>query len=61
MELHKQGFAQILRVTDFEASWKRELGEWLLAVAAITIGVWVFYAVGQAIVAAAIGIIWPSH
>ena len=55
MELHKQPFPEILRITDIPASWKRELWEWLLAVAAITIGVWFFYAVGQAIFAAAIG------
>lgn len=56
MELQKQPFPEILRVTDIPAGWKQELWEWLLAVAAITIGVWFFRAVAQAIFAAAIGL-----
>ncbi len=35
--------------TDTPAAWKRELWEWLLAVAAIIGGVWISRAAGQVI------------
>ena len=56
MELHKWTFPQILRVTDIPASRKRELWEWLLAVAAIMVGVWFLCAVGQALFSVVVGL-----
>ena len=58
MELHRQQHIGIPGITDIAAGWKRELWEWLLAVAAITIGVWFFCTVGQAFFGAVIGIMW---
>jgi len=59
MEIQKQLNIGIADVTGIPASWKRELWEWLLAVAAITVGVWFFCAVGQAFFGAAIELMWP--
>lgn len=59
MEIHEQPNIGIADVTDIPASWKRELSEWLLAVVAITVGVWFFCAVGQAFFGAAIRLMWP--
>jgi len=58
MEIHKQPNIGIADVTVIPPGWKRELWEWLLAVAAITIGVWFFCTVGQAFFGAVIGIMW---
>lgn len=59
MELYRQQHIGIPGITDITPRWKRELWEWLLAVAAITVGVWFFCAVGQAFFGAAIGFMWP--
>lgn len=59
MEIQKQLNIEIAGVTDYPTSWQRELWEWMLAVAAITVGVWFFCAVGQAFFGAAIGLMWP--
>jgi hypothetical protein len=59
MEIHTQLNIEIAGATDIPGSWRRELWEWMLAVAAITVGVWFFCAVGQAFFGAAIGLMWP--
>jgi hypothetical protein len=59
MEFQTQQHIGIPGITHIPASWRRELWEWMLAVAAITVGVWFFCAVGQAFFGAAIGLMWP--
>ena len=59
MELHRQPPIKIPGISDIPPGWKLELWEWLLAVAAITVGVWFFCAVGQAFFGAAIELMWP--
>lgn len=49
MNIHKQPHLEIAPVPIFSSRWKREFWEWLLAVAAMTIGVWFFFVAGQAI------------
>jgi len=56
MELHRQPPIKIPGISDIPPGWKLELWEWLLAVAAITVRVWFFCAVG--FFAAAIGLLW---
>ena len=59
MELHKQPYWGIPGVTDIPASWKRELWEWLLTVAAIGLAVWISRAIGQIIFGSAMALLWP--
>jgi hypothetical protein len=59
MELHKQSYWGIPGVTDIPASWERELWEWLLAVAAISLGVWLSRTIGQIIFGSAMALLWP--
>jgi len=59
MELYRQQHIGILGITDITPRWKRELWEWLLAVAAISLAVWISRIIGQIIFGAAIGLMWP--
>ena len=59
MELHKQPYWGIPGVTDIPASCKRELWEWLLAVAAIGLAVWIPRAIGQIIFGSVMALLWP--
>ena len=59
MELHKQPHIGIPGITDMPAGWKRELWEWLLAVAAISLAVWFSRTIGQIIFSSAMTLLWP--
>jgi hypothetical protein len=59
MELDRQPQIGIPGITDIPPGWKRELGKWLLAVAAISLAVWISRIIGQIIFGAAIGLMWP--
>ena len=50
MTLDIKPHPRIFRVAaDLPACWKRELGEWLLAVAAVGVCVWIFRAIARAV------------
>ena len=59
MELDKQPHIGIPGITDIPAGWKRVLCEWLLAVAAISLGVWFSRTIGQIIFGSAMALLWP--
>jgi len=59
MELHRQQHIGISGITDIPAGWKRELWEWLLAVAAINLAVWFSRTIGQIIFGSAMALLWP--
>jgi len=59
MELHGQPHIGIPGITDIPPGWKRELWEWLFAVAAISLAVWISRIIGQIIFGAAIALMWP--
>ncbi|MBI1994986.1 MAG: hypothetical protein HYS66_00750 [Deltaproteobacteria bacterium] len=59
MELHKQPHIGIPGITDLPRGWKRELWEWLLAVAAISLAVWISRTIGQIIFGSAMALLWP--
>ena len=59
MELHRQQHIGISGITDIPAGWKRELWEWLLAVAAIGLAVWILRAIGQIIFGSVMALLWP--
>jgi hypothetical protein len=59
MELHRQPHIGIPDITDIPRGWKRELWEWLFAVAVISLAVWISRIIGQIIFGAAIGLMWP--
>ena len=58
MELHRQQHIGISGITDIPAGWKRELWEWLLAVAAISLAVWFFRTIGQIVFSSAMAFLW---
>ena len=59
MELDRQLHIGIPGITDIPAGWKRELYEWLLAEAAISLGVWFSRTIGQIIFGSAMALLWP--
>jgi hypothetical protein len=59
MELRRQQYIGIPGITDIPAGWKRELGEWLLAVAAISLAVWISRVIGQIIFGSAMALLLP--
>ena len=58
MELNKQPYSGISGVTGIPASWKRELWEWLLAVAAISLALWFSRTIGRIISSSAMALLW---
>ncbi len=59
MELHRQPHIGIPGISDIPPGWKRELWEWLLAVAAISLAVWFSRTMGQIIFGSAMALLWP--
>jgi len=59
MEFQRQEHIGIPGITDIPASWERELWEWLLAVAAISLGVWISRTIGQIVFGSAMALLWP--
>jgi len=59
MEIHKQPRIGTPGITDIPPGWKRELCEWFLAVAAISVGVWFPRTIGQIIFGSALALLWP--
>jgi hypothetical protein len=55
MRLHRQQHIGMPGITD----WKRELREWLLALAAISLAVWFSRTIGQIIFGSAMALLWP--
>ena len=58
MELHRQPHIGIPGISDIPPGWKRELWEWLLAVAAISLAVWFSRTMGQIIFGSAMALLW---
>jgi hypothetical protein len=59
MELHKQPYWGIPGGTVIPPGWKRELWEWLLAVAAMSLAVWFSRTIGKIISGSAMALMWP--
>ena len=59
MEFQRQQHIGIPGITDIQPGWKRKVWEWLVAVAAIGLAVWISRIIGPIILGSAMALLWP--